>query len=47
MNAVTNFINDFKAYKEDVKKSKNKIKMIIPNLLTFSRMLAQIGRAHV
>lgn len=39
-NAFTNFIDDYKKYTEEVKKSDHKIKMIIPNLLTASRLLA-------
>lgn len=39
-NAWTDFINDYKIFINDVKKSKNKIKMVIPNILTFSRVLA-------
>lgn len=39
-NAWTNFLDDYKIFVNDVKKSDNKIKMVIPNLLTFSRVLA-------
>lgn len=39
-NAFTNFIDDYKVFLEDVKKSDNKIKKVIPNLLTFSRLFA-------
>lgn len=39
-NAFTNFIDNYKLFIEDVKKSENKLKMVIPNLLTFSRLLA-------
>lgn len=39
-NAFTNFIEDFKTFIEDVKKSDHKIKTVLPNMLTASRLLA-------
>lgn len=41
-NAFTNFINDYKKFIEDVKRSDNKFKAILPNLLTASRLLAPV-----
>jgi len=39
-NAFTNFIDDYHKFKQQVKQSDNKVKTIIPNLLTASRILA-------
>lgn len=41
-NLFINLKNDFNEFKKYIKESNNKVKIIIPNLLTFSRIIAPI-----